>query len=668
MRKTNRAAAALLAGLILAGCAGKNSSDDVRTAEQDDNGDHTGYVDTLTPGIDYYGYINGKELLDLKLDSKHQSIGTLNEVADLVDEQINDMLDEIAASNEEFPRGSCEQIVHDLYHLIEDDYENKLGNDAEDTAIIDGILERINSVENVDGLKLLWHDLSLDYGLDPFITCGISINFYNTDENVFVLDYTAPVDLEDIKDSQVYASSNRDILADKLKNAGVPADDATKRATEMIYVLYGIAGHTDVEILNGEKKIEDYFNVFPSSELSDIFHNLSLHDILYCSGYSGKTPDSVVIYDPEQITAIDSYVDEEHVQVWKDLAICNVIDTYSLWLPDKYNFTNGEKVSGERMARYIIKTQLEQVVGELYAARYYTEEKRQVITKICEDMKSEYYVLIDGADWLSAEGRALLKEKLDKMEFYIGADEPHEIDPADADVIKGSVLQTLISVSSSGVKQKFEEFDKPPSHNGFDLMAASTINACYSRHYNCINITAGVTNYPMYDENADYYTNMGRIGTVIGHEISHAFDSGGVKYDADGNLRPDAMPEADIKAFEEKQQKVIEYYDSFTVLGSHVKGKLTLAENFADISGVQCALAIAETPENQKTVFENYARVWMSLEQDTLAKSKLDNDVHAPSVVRINAVVACFDEFYDIYGVKEGDPMYVAPEERVRRW
>ncbi|MBQ4363131.1 MAG: M13 family peptidase, partial [Oscillospiraceae bacterium] len=161
---------------------------------------------------------------------------------------------------------------------------------------------------------------------------------------------------------------------------------------------------------------------------------------------------------------------------------------------------------------------------------------------------------------------------------------------------------------------------------------------------------------------------MGRIGTVIGHEISHAFDSGGVKYDADGNLRPDAMPEADIKAFEEKQQKVIEYYDSFTVLGSHVKGKLTLAENFADISGVQCALAIAETPENQKTVFENYARVWMSLEQDTLAKSKLDNDVHAPSVVRINAVVACFDEFYDIYGVKEGDPMYVAPEERIRRW
>ena len=104
------------------------------------------------------------------------------------------------------------------------------------------------------------------------------------------------------------------------------------------------------------------------------------------------------------------------------------------------------------------------------------------------------------------------------------------------------------------------------------------------------------------------------------------------------------------------------------MLGSHVNGELTLAENLADISGVQACLAIAGTKENQQKVLESYAVTWCSLIADTTAKQLLEIDDHSPDIVRINAVVACFDEFYEIYDVKEGDPMYVAPEERVRRW
>ena len=166
------------------------------------------------------------------------------------------------------------------------------------------------------------------------------------------------------------------------------------------------------------------------------------------------------------------------------------------------------------------------------------------------------------------------------------------------------------------------------------------------------------------------YTNpyTSSTGLNILTAMLHAFDSSGVRFDAYGNLRPDAMPESDIQAFEARQKTAIQYYNTFTVLGSHVDGKLTLRENFADISGLQCALAIAATPEHQKTVFENYAFSWKTLAEDKDAKIQLDSDEHSPAIVRINAVVACFDEFYEIYGVKEGDPMYVAPAERVRRW
>ena len=128
------------------------------------------------------------------------------------------------------------------------------------------------------------------------------------------------------------------------------------------------------------------------------------------------------------------------------------------------------------------------------------------------------------------------------------------------------------------------------------------------------------------------------------------------------------MPKADMDAFKLKQETAIEYYNTFTVLGSHVDGKLTLAENFADISGLQCVLSIAGDKASQKIALESYAHTWSSLITDTAAKSILETDVHAPSNVRVNAVVACFDEFYEIYGVKEGDPMYIEPEKRVRRW
>lgn len=175
-------------------------------------------------------------------------------------------------------------------------------------------------------------------------------------------------------------------------------------------------------------------------------------------------------------------------------------------------------------------------------------------------------------------------------------------------------------------------------------------------------------NKGLFDEDEDYATNLGGIGALIGHEISHAFDSKGVKFDAHGNFVPDAMPQEDIKAFKDLQDKAIAYYSSFKILGSHVDGKLTLGENLADISGLQCVISIAGDPESQKKAFEAFARMWEQLLTDTKAKEYLTEDVHSPHSVRVNAAVALFDEFYEIYGVKEGDPMYVAPENRIRRW
>ena len=287
---------------------------------------------------------------------------------------------------------------------------------------------------------------------------------------------------------------------------------------------------------------------------------------------------------------------------------------------------------------------------------------------MCNDMVAEYRVLIEDADWLSGEGKSYLTEKLDNMKFFIGCGEKREANPKEADLIRETLLQTMYSVSAYQTNKSYDELFQKNVYNGFDDMSPITVNACYLPTENSIVITAAIINKRVFDSNADYAWNLGAIGSLIGHEISHAFDSNGVLFDSHGNYSPDAMPKADMDAFKLKQETAIEYYNTFTVLGSHVDGKLTLAENFADISGLQCVLSIAGDKASQKTALESYAHTWSSLITDTAAKSILETDVHAPSNVRVNAVVACFDEFYEIYGVKEGDPMYIEPEKRVRRW
>ena len=255
------------------------------------------------------------------------------------------------------------------------------------------------------------------------------------------------------------------------------------------------------------------------------------------------------------------------------------------------------------------------------------------------------------------------------MPCFVGADVPREPDPANAAQIGRSLLETEIRVNVIGFQGMLEEIGEPAGRNGFAMMSPQEVNACYDPQGNCFNITAAILNPPFYDPEADDATNLGGIGTVIGHEISHAFDDNGMKYDADGAFRPDWMPQADIDAFKVKQECTIDYYSKFRVLDTYaVRGRLTLGENLADISGVQCALSIAKTPDKQKLVFENYANIWKELSLDSDAKDQISTDVHSPGPVRVNAVVACFDEFYDIYDVQEGDKLYVAPADRIRRW
>ncbi|MCR4791294.1 MAG: M13 family metallopeptidase [Lachnospiraceae bacterium] len=669
MRRTEKIGCLLLAGcLILTGC-GSNASPaemagtGVAAVTESENG-----IDSLTPANDFYGYINAAEIMDMDLKDNQQIISTFGLISEETSEQVEGIIRDIVDSGEEYELGSNEQMIRELYNLTYQAVEDKSVFEESDTEFVESIINRIESVENKEDLVNMWHDLAKDYGLQTFISGSATSNIFDTSENVIFFSLSPLADFSEIKESDIKAVSYRDGFDTYLNLAGVSIDDAKERANNIIYLYYDLAGSADPAILSGDKEYFEMFNIYTREECEEHLLNLTYEELLYSIGYDGELPDKVAIPDPGLLWEIDSLVTDDHIREWKDIALISFLDNQSSLLPGEYTQTGIDGFTPDEMAVTVVTKYMDAMISDIYADIYFSDEDKEIITRMCNDMVDEYRVLINNADWLSDDGKDYLTEKLDNMTFFIGCGEKREVNPEEGRLFKDTLLQTLYSFTAYTQQKIFDTLFEENTYNGFDYMSPITVNACYVSDANSIVITAAIINERLFDPDADYAWNLGAIGSILGHEISHAFDSDGVLFDAYGNYSPDAMPESDIEAFIEKQEIAIEYYSSFTVLGSHVDGKLTLGENFADISGLQCVLAIAGDLDSQKIVFESYAHVWSSLTSDTYAKGLLETDPHSPDCVRVNAVVACFDEYYEIYDVKEGDPMYVEPDRRVRRW
>ena len=656
----------LLACSLLTGCAGLSLPD----PDSDKTDIKKIKISELTPGDDFYGFMNAAELMKMSLRQDQTRTGTFAQISEKTDDRITEIIEEIAAGSG-YEKGSNEQLIHDLYHLAADANAEKIKTEEADTAFFDGLIGKINGTGSVEELFALWGEMAKDFGFDGVpIPVSVETDLYHADKTILSFGaYPRSISLEDINEDDMEAARTRDQFVTLLAQSGVSRSEGRKRAVQIVIAETELAAVIDFDQLeDGTPDLT--FHPYETKQLRTELNNITPEQILKMNGITFKMPETVSVALPEQLTVMDGLLDDEHLPMWKDYTVCALLQQFSDMLPPKYR---GEaRKSGKTDSEYaadIVRQYLQVELGEEYAARYCDAQTVRDVTKISRDIIAKYEELIAANDWMSAEGKRALREKLSQMQLFIGADEPREIDPKNAEQIGDSLLSTCCAANRLGREEQLSQFGKPTDKNGFRSMVPQEVNACYVPDINAFNVTAAIMQAPFYDPNASYDANLGGIGSVIGHEISHGFDENGMAYDANGNYRPDWIPQADRDAFKALTDRVTEYYNGFRALDSHrVNGKKTLSENLADISGVQCVLAIAGTPDRQKTVLEHYAKVWEELLIDTEAKEQIDKDSHSPASVRINAVVACFDPFYEIYGVKETDALYVAPENRLRRW
>ena len=405
-------------------------------------------------------------------------------------------------------------------------------------------------------------------------------------------------------------------------------------------------------------------------------------------------PSEINVNTPSYFEELVTILDETPNDVWIKYLKFRVIDSYASYLPKPFVDASFElyqkQLAGipvqrprwKRAVNTIAGTRgagaLGEAVGEMYVQRHFKPEAKAKMETLVENLLQSFGDSIDDLEWMTDETKVRAREKLSKIVTKIGYPNVWRdyskltVDPADlfGNVYRSNIVEHRRSVGRLGKPIDREEWGMTPQ----------TVNAYYSPTKNEIVFPAAILQPPFFSVNAPDALNYGGIGAVIGHEISHAFDDQGSKYDGDGNLN-NWWSDKDKEAFKRLTAQLVEQYGQYEPLdGKLVNGSLTLGENIADLSGLTIAhkaLEIAEKGKPEALVagwnadqlfFVGWSRVWQRKYRDKEMIKRLLTDPHSPSQYRTNGPVTNIDAFYKAFDVKPGDQLFKPENERIKIW
>ena len=316
-------------------------------------------------------------------------------------------------------------------------------------------------------------------------------------------------------------------------------------------------------------------------------------------------------------------------------------------------------------------------VGELYTAKYFPAEAKAKIEVLVNHVKAAYRVRLEKLDWMSPATKVEALKKLDGYTIKVGyPDQPRDYSTL---VIRDDDLVGNVRRAAQADWSFYTARLNGPVDRSEWAMTPQT-NDAYNGSLRDIVFPAGILQAPIFDPNADAAYNFGAAGGIIGHELTHGFDDQGRKFDTEGKLR-DWWTPADAKTFEARAAKLGAQYSAFEPLpGLHVNGGLTMGENIADLGGLTLALAayreflhgqpapVLDGFTGEQRVFIGWAQAWRGKASDDFLRKQVVGDPHSPRMFRVNGVVRNLDAWYELFDVKPGDKLYLAPADRVRIW
>lgn len=643
--------------------------------------DRDGMNTAVRPGDDFYQYANGKWLETNKIPPDLTRWGAFTKLAVETEAQIQGIIKDLP---EKPAAGSAEQKVHDFYQSF-------LDVDAIDDAGMEPARAGLNDIAaaktHADIARLMGRP---DLGLDTPINVGVTIDEKNPDRYIVGIgqsglslpdrDYYLKDDpaLKEIRDKYVAHVERMLTLARE--------PDAAKQAAAILDVETQIAKrHWPVE---KRRERELTYNLRTRAQLDKLTGGkYPWTDLLSAGGIDDQK--EYVLSELDAIEALGRWFTTVPVATWQSYLKYHYLVAHAAVLPravddERFDFygrtLNGQQEQRERWKRAVqtVNGAIGEVLGQLYVQKYFPPRSKQQMLDLVENLRRAYGQRIDSLPWMTADTKAAAKEKLATFRPKIGYPDKWR-DYSKLDVKAGDAFGNAVRARVFDWNYDVERLSRPTDKDEW-FLTPQTVNAYYNPTFNEVVFPAAILQPPYFDPNADPAVNYGGIGGVIGHEMGHGFDDQGAKSDAHGVLRTWWKPQ-DEASFKTRVDALVGQYDQYEPLtGLHVNGRLTAGENMGDLGGLTVALeayhmALGGQPApvldgftGEQRFFLSWAQVWRELLRDQALRTQVMSNPHSPGVYRVNGVVRNIDAWYDAFGVKPGDKLYLPPEQRVKIW
>lgn len=643
---------------------------------------------SVRPADDFYQFATGGWQKNNPLPAAYSRFGSFDQLQEENNKRINSILSELL--KKKFKPGSTEQKLSDYYKLAMDSTRREKEGLAPVAALLAEV-ENAKTKGDLEQLQLKYAIYGYGVGFGSYFGAdekNVTMNILTINQGGLTLgqkDYYVNNDPATVAIREAYHKHIARMF--RLYGFNEAQAEARRDAIFRMETALALVSKSVTELRDPQAN----YNKMTLKQFKENYPNINLEAMANAEGVKSAYIQEMIVGQPGFMAGYDKLYGAATADDLRAVIEWDIIQNSASYLTNEIRLANfdffGKTMSGRKeeyplwkRATNQVEAQMGEALGKMYVARYFPETSKKMMEQLVRNLQISLGQRIDAQTWMSDTTKAAAHNKLNK--FYVKIGYPNkwiDYSKLTIDPTKSYYENVLACRKFSHDRHILTRAGKPVDRDEW-LMTPQTVNAYYNPTTNEICFPAGILQRPFFDPKADEAYNYGAIGVVIGHEMTHGFDDQGRQYDANGYMN-DWWTASDAKGFEERAKLYADFFSNIKVLPDlNANGEFTLGENLADHGGLQVSFFAFKNVEAKKHLknldgftpdqrfFLAYATVWGQNITEQEIRNRTKADPHALGKWRVNGALPHIDAWYEAFGVKESDKLFIPKNQRLSLW